>query len=524
MNRGCGGSRCATLPPMSLLRLHNISLRFDTTLVLRDVFFRLQKGERVGLIGQNGTGKTSLIRLARGELEPTEGKVELAPGLRLGYFSQFSTLEGEKSVQDVREELFTEPRAIEAELEQIAQRFGEEDTNLDALLERQAVLLERMDVLDGWNWRVEIDTALGKLGFTDLLRHRPIGQLSGGWRNRAALARILLQAPELLLLDEPTNYLDVEGVAWLEEWLRSFTGSVLLVSHDRQFLDQVVTRIVELENDKLHDYPGNYSAYIKEKPFRLKTAERQFLHEEELLLLEADALEERKLTDEALRRKRADLKKRITPKSAQVLVTEIYEGLHARTNLLRVEDLAKSYGTQALFSDLSFELHAQERLAIVGRNGCGKSTLLRLLTGEETPDQGKVSWEGGVRPAHFNQILEALPAKETLSHAVNTFGMAYHAPRKQVHRFLEMLRFSERDLQLRLGQLSGGQRARVALAQCLLSGAPVVILDEPTNHLDMPSIQVMEQALLHFPGGVLFVSHDRFFIEKVATQQLRIVG
>lgn len=507
---------------MSLLRLQNVTLRFDTIPVLREVYFRLQKGERVGLIGENGTGKTCLIRLALGELEPTEGKAELAPGLRLGYFSQFSTLEGEKSVQDVLEELFAEPRAIEAELEQIAGQFDTEGEALEKLLQRQADLLERMDILDGWNWRVDVDTALGKLGFTETLRHRPIAQLSGGWRNRAALARILLLNPELLLLDEPTNFLDVEGVTWLEEWLRRFTGSVLLVSHDRQFLDQVITRVVELENHKLHDYPGTYTDYIREKPFRLKTAERQFLHEEELLLCEAEALDDRKLTPDARSRKLADLKKRTTPRPVQVLVTEIYEGLRARDNLLRVENLGKGYGEQALFANLEFELHAGERLAIVGRNGSGKTTLLRLLTGEETPDTGKVVWEGGTAAANFNQILEALPSKETLSHAVNTFGMAYHAPRKQVHKFLELLRFSESDLQRRLGQLSGGQRARVALAQCLLSGAPVVILDEPTNHLDVASIQVMEQALIHFPGAVLVVSHDRFFIEKVATQQLAL--
>ena len=506
---------------MSLLRLHGVTVRLDNRQVLREVYFKLAKGERVGLIGQNGTGKTTLIRLFLRELAPTEGRVEQEPGLKVGYFSQFSQLDSELSVEDILGEVLAEPRQIEAELEAIATQFVDEGADLDALLERQAGLLERMEQLDGWRWRDEIETVLGKLGFNAEHRARPIAQLSGGWRNRAALAKILLEAPDALLLDEPTNYLDVEGVAWLEEWLRGFTGAVLLVSHDRQFLDRVVTRIVELENYKLSDYAGNYTDYIREKPFRLKTSERQFLHEEELLLLEAEALNDHK---ERRERKLADLKKRVTPRPAQVLITEIYEGLHVRDNLLHVEDLCKAYGDQTLFTNLTFELHGGERLAIVGRNGSGKSTLLRLLTGEEAPDSGVVRWEGGVKAVHFNQLLETLNPKDTLSHAVNTFGLAFHAPRKHVHKFLEMLRFSEMDLQQRLGTLSGGQKSRVALAQCLLSGSPVIILDEPTNHLDMPSIQVMEQALTHFPGAVLVVSHDRFFLDKVATRRLIFEG
>jgi ATP-binding cassette subfamily F protein 3 len=520
---------------MSVLRVQNVTVRFDGRLILREVHFKLAAGERVGLIGQNGTGKTTLIRLALAaaghpsgdDLRPDDGAVDLASGTRVGYFSQFSELDGTRCVQEALEDEFAAVRAIEAELEGL---FSPplDDSAMERALERQALLLEQMELADGWNWRVQIDTALNTLGFTDTLRRRPIDQLSGGWRNRAALAKILLQAPDLLLLDEPTNYLDIDGVKWLEDWLRSFRGALLLVSHDREFLDNVVTRVVEVENHRLHDYDGAYSDYVREKPFRLKTLGRQFAHEEELLILEAEAIDDRrerlKNPSEALRRKLADVKKRAVPRPAETVITEIYQGLRARTNLLRVEDAAKGYGGQTLFTDLSFELHAGERLAIVGRNGSGKTTLLRLLTGDEAPDAGRVIWEGGVGPSVFNAVLDALEPGDTLSHAVNIVGMAYNAPRKQVHRFLEMLRFSEMDLKQRLSTLSGGQRARVALAQCLLSGEPVVILDEPTNHLDVPSIQVMEQALLHFPGAVVFVSHDRFFIDRVATRRLVFDG
>ena len=511
---------------MSLVRVQGVTVRFGDRPVLRDVHFKLAKGERAGLIGENGSGKTTLLRLiltAAGRedieaLSPTEGKVELNPRLKIGYFSQFSSLDGAKSVESVLEETFEEVRSIEAELDSLSARFEDPNADFDALLSRQAELLETMEHLDGYSWRVSVETALNKLGFDETRRKLPIDKLSGGWRNRAALAKILLESPDVLLLDEPTNYLDLEGVAWLEDWLKKFPGAILLVSHDRQFLDATVTRLVEVENFGISEYVGGYTQYAREKPFRLKSAEKKFLYEEELLILESEAIEARR------DRKLADLKKRTVPRPAQMIVTEMYEGLRARDNLLRTENLTKGYGDSPLFSGLELELHAGERLAIVGRNGSGKSTLLKVLTGEEAPDSGRVIWEGGAKAAHFNRVLDALPPKDTLTHAVNTFGVAFRAPRKQVRQFLEMLRFSEADMAQRLRQLSGGQRARVALAQCLLSGEPVIILDEPTNHLDVPSIQVMEQALLHFPGAVILASHDRFFLERVSTRQLVFLG
>ena len=263
---------------------------------------------------------------------------------------------------------------------------------------------------------------------------------------------------------------------------------------------------------------------MREKPFRLKTLQKQFESEEELLIFESEALEERRdaLKDPsgATRRKLADVRKRAEPRPTEVILTDIYEGLHVRANLLRAESISKSYNGRTLFAGVTLELHGGERLGIVGSNGSGKSTLLRVLTGAETPDTGKVIWEGGAAFVSFNQALDDLPPDDTIAHAVNVTGMAFHAPRKQVGRFLDMLRFSEMDQKQRIRTLSGGQKARLALARCLLSGAPVIVLDEPTNHLDVPSIQVMERALAHFPGAVLTVSHDRFFLHKVATRLL----
>lgn len=257
---------------MSLIRLNNISMKYGDRQVLRNVFFKLNEGERVGLIGKNGTGKTTVLKLILDQIEPAAGAVEREPGLKVGYFSQFSTLDGGLSVQQVLEELFTDIRALEDDLNRIATALEtvEDPGEMERLLERQAAGLDEMTRRDGWEYGRHIDTVLTKLGFRVADRTRPIDQLSGGWRNRAALAKILLEAPDVLLLDEPTNFLDVEGLAWLEGWLNTFRGGLLLVSHDRQFLDSVVTRVVEIENYGFQEYSGSFTDYIREKQFRFK--------------------------------------------------------------------------------------------------------------------------------------------------------------------------------------------------------------------------------------------------------------
>lgn len=511
---------------MSLIRLNNVSMKYEDRPILRNIYFKLAEGERVGLIGKNGTGKTTVLKLILDQAEPTDGTVERDAHLKVGYFSQFSSLDGHLSVQQVLEELFADLRTLEDDLNKIASALEtvEDPDEMERLLERQAAGLDEMTHRDGWEYQRHIDTVLTKLGFTQEHRERPIEQLSGGWRNRAALAKMLLEAPDVLLLDEPTNYLDVDGLAWLEGWLNSFKGGLILVSHDRQFLDAVVTRVVEVENYQFQEYLGNFTQYIREKQFRFKTLEKQFLHEEELLTLEAEAISDREEAkrnpSQNLQRKLADLKKRREPRPIDVVVTTIYGGIRIPDKLFALEQVSKSYGNQRLFTGVSLEIEKSERLAIVGPNGSGKSTLLRLISRQEEPDSGKVVWPSGVSYADFNLIYAELDLTDTVTHAVNIFGAGFGATRKEVNKFLSLLQFSEMDLNQRIGTLSGGQKARVALAKCLLSGAQVLILDEPTNHLDLTSTQVMERALVNFPGAVIFVSHDRFFLDKVATRMI----
>ena len=382
---------------MSLIRLNNVTMKYEDRMVLRNVFFKLQEGDRVGLIGKNGSGKTTMLRLILDQIEPSSGAVECEPGLKVGYFSQFSALDGALSVRQVLEDLFADIRVLEDDLNQLATALEtvEDAGEMERLLERQATGLDEMTRQDGWEYGRHIDTVLSKLGFTESYRDKPIDQLSGGWRNRAALAKILLEAPDVLLLDEPTNYLDVEGLAWLEGWLNGFRGGLLLISHDRQFLDGVVTRVVEVENYQFQEYAGSFTDYIREKQFRFKTLERQFMHEEELLTFEAEAIsdrdEARRNPSQSLQRKLADLKKRREPRPVDAVVSAIYQGIRLPDKMLAAEGLAKSYGGLTLFSEVSFEVQKGERMAIVGPNGSGKSTLLRLLTGAEEADRGDLA-------------------------------------------------------------------------------------------------------------------------------------
>ena len=510
---------------MSLIRFNDVAVRFENTQILREAFLRLETGDRIGLIGRNGSGKSTLLKLILEQVTPDEGTVTVEPGTRIGYFSQFSELNGTQTITEVLEGLFGEIHAIEAELASIDAAIAA-GGDLDALIVRQSELFEQMDHLDGWDYQRRIDTALTTLGFSPVHRETPIDDLSGGWRNRAALAKIVLEDPQVLLLDEPTNFLDVAGVEWLEAWFRAFKGAAIIVSHDRRFLDTVVTRIIELENFHLHEYPGNFAEYVVQKQFRLKTLEAQFVHESELLAFEAEGIADRreaaKTASRSLDKQLSGIKKSRAPRPVDQIITEIYGGLHIKDVLARVEGLTKSYGDRTLFSALQFELRRGNRIAVIGANGSGKSTLLRVLLGEEKADAGEVAWASGARVVSYNRMLELLDNDDTVTHAVNAMpdSLALTATRKSVGRFLSMFQFSETELKQRIGNLSGGQRARVAMAQCLLSGASVLVLDEPTNHLDLSSTQVMERALVHFPGAVIVVSHDRFFTDKIANRRL----
>ncbi|MGH1493751.1 MAG: ABC-F family ATP-binding cassette domain-containing protein [Acidimicrobiales bacterium] len=518
---------------MSWIRLKSISKSYERTSIFREIHFKLTSGDKVGLVGQNGVGKTTLIKLILGEEEPDEGTVDITDGTKIGYFSQFSELDSETTIHAELVALFPEVHALEAEMNEVNAGFvdGPDEAEMMRLVDRQAELLEAQERAGSWTYENDIDVVLTRLGFSDEDRGLPIGRLSGGWRNRAALAKVLLQKPQVLLMDEPTNYLDIAGLRWLEDWFQKFSGALIVISHDRHFLESVCNRIVEVENRQLYEYDGGFANYVQKKQMRIKTLEREFAHEGELLAYEQEAISNRKQLSKnpspALRRRLAKIKKSGSPRPVDQIVTEIYADLYVKDELCEVTGLGMAFDGRSLFDGLNFDVRRGDRIAILGPNGCGKTTLLTALCGDRSANlSGEIKWTSGTTYVSFNQVVDELDLNDTVGHAVSAMpeSLAFHATKKSVNRFLGLFQFSEMDRATKIGQLSGGEAARVALAQCLLSGAAVIVLDEPTNHLDMQSTQVMERALAHFPGAVLVVSHDRFFIDKVANRILSFDG
>ena len=510
---------------MSIIRAKNVTYRHDTgPVVLRGVSLRIDQRDRVALLGRNGSGKTTLLRLLAGHLQPNEGAIESDAGLRVSYFSQFSDIPDDISPLQLVREVAAAHLTLHDELAHIEHALADAEADVDALLERQQVLLREMDAVGGWDVERRIDTVLTKLGFDEVDRDKSAGELSGGWRNRAALAQVVFEEPDVVFFDEPTNYLDVDGIAWLESWVKSVPGAAVIASHDRHFVEQVATRIVEIDAAGLDEYPGSFADYVRQRQTRSRTLEKRAQMEAELWAFEAAAIADRREAQrnpsKFLKRRLANIKKDATPPLVDKVLTDLYGRLHIGDRLGRTEALAKERDGRALFDGLDLEITRGDRIGVIGPNGCGKSTLLSVLLGDEPPSAGRVVIPPGIEWVSFDEVRAGLDPNDSLTHAVNTTPMVFTAPRKQVNRFLELLRFSELDLRKRIGELSGGQQARAALALCLLSGAAVLVADEPTNHLDLLSTQVMERALSHFPGAVIVVSHDRFFLDKVANRLL----
>ena len=516
---------------MSVIRMNSVTKKYDAKTVLHNISFRAGKSEKIGLVGKNGSGKTTFFKLILAQERPDEGAIEIDENLSFGYFSQFSELVEDECISDILDKEFYGVHELESKLKQLETEISgcADEKELKTLIGRQMKLFAEMDALDGWNYKYKIATVLSKLNFSEQHRQMPIMLLSGGWRNRASLALLLIQDPDVILLDEPTNFLDAEGVSWLAEWIKKSKAAVIAVSHDRSFLDAVTSRTVEIENNRLYEYSGGYSEYIRQKKLKSKEIEREFVHEEELLIMEENAIKDRAELQKLIKSKGergklekqvSGITKKITPLPAETIVTSLYQGRHVPNKILNVENISAQYGDNIVFEEVSFELFGGERMAVIGRNGCGKSTLIKTLTGEIEPFTGKISWASGSKMIYFNEILEELDENDTVTHNINIYGEAYGAQRKKVNRFLKLFGFSDFTISDQIGNLSGGQKARVALAKCLLSGCNTILLDEPTNHLDITSIQSMECALINFPGTVIFVSHDTFFIDKTATRIL----
>ena len=510
---------------MSVLTASGLAMHYGDQDVFADVSVAVARGDRIALVGANGAGKTTLLRILAGLETPSQGQVQIARGLRIGYLPQQPELTGRARLYDETLGVFQELRAQQEELRRLEAAMADPATH-QAALARYGDLQLRFELAGGYEYEQRTRRVLVSLGFSERDLAQPLALLSGGQRTRALLARLLLSAPDLLLLDEPTNHLDLAAMEWLEETLTSWPGSLIVVAHDRRFLDVVANRIWELSQGRLEAYPGNYSRYVALR------AERQARRAQEYQAQQAHIAR----TEEFIRRniagqrakeakgrqKRLERLERLErPQEEKVLRLHLEPVERAGDTVIHTRNLVVGYdddapgGGRRLFSSPDLHLRRGERAALLGPNGSGKTTFLRTLLGEIPPLHGQASLGYGVRVAYFAQAQERLrPERTVLEEILATKDLLVGQARNFLGRFL----FSGDDVFKPIAKLSGGERARVALARLTLEGANLLLLDEPTNHLDIPSQEALQAVLERFGGPILFVTHDRWLVHALATQ------
>ena len=507
-----------------ILSCQNISKAFVENQVLENISFHIEDHEKAAIVGINGAGKTTLLRIIVGELTPDNGQVVLAKGCTLGYLAQNSTV-------DTSHTIYEELLSVKADLLHLEERIREcenamkhaEGVTLDELMNQYTSLTHAFETGGGYLYRSELVGVLKGLGFTEDDFSRPVTTLSGGQKTRVALGRLLLQKPDLIILDEPTNHLDMNSIAWLETYLLNYKGAVLIVSHDRYFLDRIAGKVIEIDQSKATTFLGNYSDYaIKKEQLRIAAwnaymnQQREIRHQEEVIEKLRSFNREKSIKRAESREKmldkidvierpsevRTDMKLTLTPR--------ILSG----NDVLTVEHLKKSYDSHVLFSDVNFEIKRGEHVAIIGDNGSGKTTLLKILNGLVSAEEGTFRLGSNVEIGYYDQEHHVLHSEKTLFDEISDDYP--YLNNTQIRNVLAAFLFTGEDVFKRICDLSGGERGRVSLAKLVLSNANFLILDEPTNHLDIMSKEILEDALNNYTGTVLYVSHDRYFINRTA--------
>ncbi|MDA0748304.1 MAG: ABC-F family ATP-binding cassette domain-containing protein, partial [bacterium] len=507
---------------MPLLHLENISKSYGAKTVLDEISWKIEPGEHLGLIGRNGCGKTTLFHLLTGRHVPDQGVIHRHPGLSVGHLTQDPNLPEHATVLQTALEAFHELMDLRQRLQTLEDRMSE-STPGDALLEEYGRLHDRYERQGGYALEAQAKAILFGLGFGEPDLDRPVHILSGGQKNRLALAQLLAQTPDLLLLDEPTNHLDLQAIEWLESYLSGYGGAFVLISHDRYFLDSTVRSIFELERGQLHHYPGNYTFYTEEKQLRQeqqqKTYERQqtYIEETEEFIRRNIAGQKTKLAQS--RRKSLEKLEKVEGSTRQrdMLLRFATSG-RGGNRVLVAENISKSFNGQTLFQKLDLVVRRGDRLGIVGANGSGKSTLLKLLVNRTPSDTGTIALGAGIQIGYYDQARQDLQPEHTVLEEV--WSVTPQAQLGEMRNFLGAFLFSGDDIQQKIGTLSGGEQSRVALAKLMRSQTNLLVLDEPTNHLDIPSCAVLEQALDGYDGTLLAVSHDRFFLNRLVNRLL----
>ncbi len=503
---------------------------YDKKPMLKDIYLSFFYGAKIGVLGLNGSGKSSLLRIIAGTDKEFNGEVVFSQGYTVGYLEQEPKLDETKTVRQIVEEAVLETVNLLQEFDEINLKFGEEmsDEAMDELLARQGEVQEKLDASDAWNLDSRLEMAM------DALRcpppETPIKNLSGGEKRRVALCRLLLQKPDILLLDEPTNHLDAETVGWLEQHLQKYEGTVIAVTHDRYFLDNVAGWILELDRGEGIPWKGNYSSWLEQKQNRLKGEEktedkRQKTLERELEWIRMSP-KGRHAKSKARINQYEELASQESEKLAEDLEIFIPVGERLGDTVIEAQSVAKGYDGKLLFENLEFSLPRGGIVGVIGANGAGKTTLFRLITEQETPDAGDFKVGETVKLGYVDQSRDSLNADKTIWEEISDGLDLIQLGKREVNSraYVSRFNFSGTDQQKRVGQLSGGERNRVHLAKMLKSGANVLLLDEPTNDLDVNTMRALEEALENFAGCAVVISHDRWFLDRIATHILAFEG
>lgn len=514
---------------MILLSLQGVKKSFGANVVLRDVSLTLQDGERMGLVGVNGCGKSTLMKIIAGLESSDDGVITMQKGLKLGYLAQQGTVDENRTVLEELESVFAPVVAMEQQLRELEQemaRVGHDEQLLRRLGSQYDQLTREFERKNGYGWRSTVQGVLAGLGFRKEQQGQRAALLSGGERTRLCLGRMLLTEPDLLLLDEPTNHLDLKSIAWLEDYLRGYKGAVLLISHDRYFMDHVCDHMAELLLGTVECYAGNYTQYMAQRTERFEIRMKAYeLQQKEIARQEAIIARYRQFNREKSIKAAESKEKRLEKierleKPQDESAIHFHFDVRRRTgdDVLMVDELRKSYGERVLFDHVKLHLRAGDRVALIGDNGVGKSTLFKCLIQEEKPDSGLVRLGAGVDIGYYDQHQAHLHEQKTVLDEV--WDDFRRLDQTEVRGALGKFLFTGDEVLMPVSTLSGGEKGRVALTKLMLRKDNLLLLDEPTNHLDMDSREVLEDALADFPGTILAISHDRYFINRFATKVL----
>lgn len=515
-----------------ILSCNNITKTFGTDTILSDCSFHIEEREKAAIVGPNGAGKSTLLKIIMGRLPADDGTVTISKDKTLGYLAQHQNLSSDGTIYDellsVKKDIIALEEKIRETEQQMKNATGEQ---LDTLLDQYTKMNHQFELENGYAYQSEIVGVLKGLGFTEDDFSLPVNTLSGGQKTRVALGKLLLSKPDIILLDEPTNHLDMESIRWLENYLLGYNGSVIIVAHDRYFLDRIVTKIIEIENTHVTVFSGNYTAYADKKKILRNMQLKEYLNQQREIKHQQEVITKLKQFNREKSIKRAESREKMLDKLEVVdKPTEINDKMNIELNpsvisgndVLSVSHLSKAFDDNTLFTDISFDIKRGERVALIGNNGTGKTTILKIINDILPADSGEIKLGSKVTIGYYDQEHHVLDPDKTLFEELQD---AYpDLNNTQIRNTLAAFLFTNDDVFKYIRDLSGGERGRVSLAKLMLSNANFLILDEPTNHLDMVSKEILENALNSYTGTVLYVSHDRYFINTTATRIIELVG